>query len=142
MGDFVRPEVVRLPLSRGRWIDVKKRLNAGESRKMFARVVKEMTAGAKAVLDPEKVGLTQLQSYILGWSFTDDEGHPVPFTVDALDNLDPDLYSEMIKAIEQHEEKQTAEREKEKNGQSGVTASSATLSSPSVATGVLSGSAT
>jgi hypothetical protein len=114
MGDFVRPEVVRLSLSGNRWIDVKKRLNAGESRKMFARVVKDMTAGEKAQLDPEQVGLTKLVAYVLGWSFTDDEGKPVPFSLSGIDNLDPDVYAEMIKAIDEHIEAQETARSVEK----------------------------
>ena len=140
MGDFVRPEVVRLPLSGERWIDVKKRLNAGESRKMFARVVKDMPAGATPTLDPEQVGLTKLVAYLLGWSFTDDDGKPVPFSVAALDNVDTDLYAEMIKAVDAHEDAQDVARSAEKNGQSSGIASSATSSSPSDATGASIGS--
>jgi hypothetical protein len=141
MGDFVRPEVVRLSLSGGRWIDVKKRLNAGESRKMFARVVKDMTAGEKAQLDPEQVGLTKLVAYVLGWSFTDDDGKPVPFSQGAMDNVDPDLYAEMIQAIDAHIEAQDAARDKEKNKSGGEKESSAISSSPSDVAGVLIGSA-
>lgn len=141
MGDFVRPEVVRLALSDGRWIDVKKRLNAGESRKMFARVVTDMTPGEKPKLDPEQVGLTKLVAYLLGWSFTDDDGKPVPFSLAAIDNVDTDLYSEMIKAVDAHEDAQDKAREQAKNVTGrGETASSATLSSPSAAAGVLTGS--
>lgn len=139
MGEFVRPEVVRLSLSGGRWLDVKKRLNAGESRKMFARVVKDMTVGEKAQLDPEQVGLTKLQAYVLGWSFTDD-GKPVPFSLATMDNLDPDVYAEMIKAVDDHIDAQDAEREKEKNGSAIAKESLMTSSSPSFADGVLSGS--
>jgi hypothetical protein len=140
MGDFVRPEVVRLPLSGERWIDVKKRLNAGESRKMYARLIKDMPADRSPSLDPEQAGLTKLVAYVLGWSFTDDDGKPVPFSVSALDNLDTDLYAEMVKAVDAHEDAQDAARSAEKNGQSSGTTSSATSSSPSDSTGVLSGS--
>lgn len=122
MGDFVRPESVRLSLSGGRWIDVKKRLNAGESRKMFARVVKDMTPGEKTTLDPEFVGLTKLIAYVVGWSFTDDNGQTVPFSHAALDNIDPDLYAEMIKAVDQHIEAQDAARSVEKNAPNGESA--------------------
>lgn len=141
MGDFVRPEEVRLPLSGDRWISVKKRLNAGESRKMFARVVKDMTPGSSPQLDPEQVGLTKLLAYVLGWSFTDDDGKPVPFSHAALDNVDPDLYAEMIKAVDEHIEAQDAARSAEKNVQAGGTASLTTSSSPSSVVSPLSGSA-
>jgi hypothetical protein len=121
MGEFfVRPDSVRLPIGEGHWIEVRKRLNAGESRKMFARVVKDMTAGEKAQLDPEQVGLTKLVAYVLGWSFTGFDGKPVPFSVAAMDNLDPDIYAEMIKAIDQHIEDQDAARSAEKNESAGA----------------------
>lgn len=115
MGDFVRPEVVRLSLSGGRWIDVKKRLNAGESRKMFARVVKDMPAGEKPKLDPEQVGYTKLVAYLVGWSLADDGGKPVAYSADALDAIDPDLYAEMIKAVDAHEDAEDEARSAEKN---------------------------
>jgi hypothetical protein len=142
MGVFVNPDVVRLPLTEGQWIEVKKRLNAGESRKMFARVVKDMEAGSKPKLDPEQVGLTKLIAYLVNWSFADDSGKPVKYSIEALDSLDPDVYAEMVKAVDAHEDAQEAEREKEKNGiRNGESASSATLPLPSDAAGVLSGSA-
>lgn len=182
MGDFVRPEVVRLYLvdvhrraladhrvrmktlkgdeltaatlvipqleinikdaeRKGRYIDVKKRLTAGESRKMFAQVVRDMTAGERARLDPERIGVSKLLAYLLAWSLTDDDGHPVPFSPEALDSVDPDVYADMIKAVDWHEEVQDAARSAEKNGPDGATPSSTTSSLPSVADGVLSGSA-
>jgi hypothetical protein len=119
---FVRPDSVRLPIGDGHWIEVRKRLNAGESRKMFARVVKDMTAGEKAQLDPEQVGLTKLVAYVLGWSFPGLDGKPVPFSVAAMDNLDPDVYAEMIKAIDEHIEAQDAARSAEKNELAGAKA--------------------
>lgn len=122
MGDFVDPEVVRLPLANGRWVNVKKRLNAGESRKMYVRLIKDMKFGeGETHVDPEYVGLTKLLSYIVGWSFVDKQGRPVPFSPSALDNTDPDLYVEMIQAVDAHIAAQDAEREVEKNGQAGET---------------------
>jgi hypothetical protein len=123
MGEcFVRPDTVRIALSGDHWIDVKKRLNAGESRKMFARVVKDMTPGEKTTLDPEFVGLTKLLAYVVGWSFTGFDGKVVPFSQSAIDDLDPDLYAEMIKAIDQHIEAQDAARSAEKNELAGAKA--------------------
>lgn len=129
MGDFVRPEIVRLPLSEGRWIDVKKRLTAGETRKMLTRLIKGWNDDGVRQIDPEFVGLTKLLAYVLGWSFTDDAGKPVAFNAKAIDDVDPDLYGEMIAAVDTHIQAQEQERAAEKNGQSGAVAPSAISSS-------------
>ena len=118
---FVQPELVRLSLSGGdEWIDVKKTLNAGETRRVFARLVKTMRTGGESFsteLDPEKVGVTKLVEYIVGWSFKDSEGKPVPVSEAALDNLMPDVYRELIELIDKHEDEQkkASEAAKEKN---------------------------
>lgn len=127
---FVIPGVVRLPLSDGDWIDVKKELNAGEARAVFADLVKTMEAGSRAQLNPKLVGQTKLAQYIVGWSFVDAAG-PIPFSVSALDNLDVDTYAELITVIDAHEEAVDQARAQRKNAQDGASTSS--VISPSVA---------
>jgi hypothetical protein len=122
---FVQPDIVRLTLSDGDYIDIKKELNAGETRRVFARLVKDMEAGEKVKLEPEKVGLTKLQEYLVAWSFVDNDGRPVDLTEGAIDNLDQDTYREIADAIEAHETKITAEREARKNTQAGTQPSEA-----------------
>lgn len=132
--EFVQPEVVRLPLSGdGRWIDVKKELTAGESRRVFARLVRTMGTGGnegervRTELDPEKVGLTKLAEYLVGWSFTNGDGKPVPVSESAINNLRPSTFKEITDAIDAHEEKTNAEREAMKKADpTGATASSPT----------------
>jgi len=137
--DFVVPKVDRLTLSNGRWVDVKHRLNAGEQRRVYGRMVKEMQAGVRPTLNPEMVGLTRLSEYIVGWSMTDGRG-PVPVSEAAIDNLDPDLFNEIDTALNAHEERVDAERAAEKNDRDGVSTSSAISPSPSSVAGALSGS--
>ena len=116
---FVSGDVVRLPLSDGDFIDVKKELNAGEGRGIYTSLVKEMHFGEKATLDPQQVGLTKILAYIVGWSFVGADSKPVPFSASALNNLDAETYAEIETAIDAHEaaiEKARAER---KNGRAG-----------------------
>lgn len=127
---FVQPDIVRLPLSDGDWIDVKKQLNAGEQRRIFGRLVKAMHIGEKTEVDPEQVGKTKLIEYIVGWSFVNAAGGPEPFSEDALENLDVDTFGEIVKAVDDHEETQERKRLDAKNGQGDASKSSAT--SPSV----------
>jgi len=129
--EFVNPDIERLPLAGGRWIDVKKELTAGESRRVWARLVKKMGSeqgtGLQTELDPEKVGLTKLVEYVVGWSFTGTDGKPVPVSESAINNLKPAIYREMVAAVDAHEERLEAALEAAKQTDpTGATASSAT----------------
>lgn len=129
---FVAPLVVRLPLSDGDWIDVKKELNAGEQRRIFTGLVKSMTAGEKAELNPEHVGKTKILEYVVDWSFMDAEGQPVPFSASALDAIDPSSYAEIMAAVDAHDEAAEQARDERKNASGGKTGSTPTLPSPSL----------
>lgn len=118
---FVAPEVIRIPLSSGDWVDVKKELNAGETRNIFTDLVKDFHAGEAATLDPKQVGLTKVLNYVVAWSFVDAQGHGVPFNASALNNLYPDDYHEIVNAIEMHDEAVEQMRITRKNAQASVT---------------------
>lgn len=111
---FVEPNIKRLPLSDGDYIDVKRELNARESRRVYARMIKggQIESGEKAMLDPEQVGFTKIVEYLTGWSFVDASGQPVPVSEDAVGNLDVDTLRELITAIDAHEEAVAAEKNK------------------------------
>lgn len=130
MSDFVDPHVDRLPLSQGRYIDVKRRLNAGERRRAFAAMARDITPGEKFTLDPERVGIAKLVQYIVGWSMTGTNG-PVPVSEAAIDNLDPDLYDEIVAAVDEHERRVAQALEQERKNLSGANGLNPT--SPSVA---------
>src|SRR5262245_25372664 len=121
--DFVEPEVARLQLRGNQFIDVRRELNAGEQRRLFASMVKDgaTEAGERAKLDPERVGITRIMAYLLGWSFTDASGRPVPVCEAAVDNLTQDRYREISTAIDVHENEQESRRALEKKTQDGAT---------------------
>src|SRR5689334_13221248 len=66
----------------GYYVDVKKELNAGETRNVYDRMVKEHVAGQPVKYDSRQVGLANMLEYIVGWNFTDLEGKPVAFSED------------------------------------------------------------
>jgi hypothetical protein len=106
---FLKPELVRLELSDGCWLLIKKRLTAGERRAMFALMVKSMKMGEATEIDPVKVQLATVVAYLVDWNLSDAEGKPVvikgaPSSVvmNALDNLDVDGYTEIERAISEH----------------------------------------
>jgi len=123
---FVQPEVVRLPLSDNDFIDIKKELTAGEQRLIFTSLVKQMSFGEKAILEPRMVGMTKILAYLVAWSFLDSEGRPVPVSESAVNNLDLDSYSEIEQAIDAHDATVEAARAERKNVQGTPSASPAT----------------
>lgn len=126
MSRFVTPGHVRLPLSGGEWLDVKRELNAGEQRQVFTDLVKSMRAGESPLVDPAQVGITKLVQFIVGWSFVDDQGIAVPFSLGALVGLDIDTFEEIIEVIDAHDEAQEKARDERKKKRIGATASNPT----------------
>lgn len=118
---FVQPRIVRVPLSGEEFIDIKAELNAGEQRLVFAGLVRDMTLGESIRLVPEQVGFTKLLAYLVGWSFVDAEGKPVPVSKDAVNSLNAETYAEIIAAIDAHEAEIEKARAMRKNDQTGAT---------------------
>jgi hypothetical protein len=126
-----RPEVVRLEISQGDWLLVKKHLTAGEQRAIFRRMMREGITSDR--VDPVRVGWAKMVGYLLDWSIEDADGQPVVIRDKseedigaALDALDVDSFREILAAIDTHEEAMAAELAAEKNGQATGSASSAT----------------
>ena len=110
----------------GEYVEVKRELTAGEQRRVFTRVMKDMRLGEPPILDPQLVGKTKLTEYVVGWSFTDANGARVPVSESAIDNLDTETYAEIVAAVDWHEEQSTKDREVRKNDRAGSTKSGAT----------------
>ena len=109
MSRFIKPEAVRLPLSGGDWITVKKHLTAGEQRRAETRLLKATPAGGLPQVNWELVQLSPVVEYLIDWSFVDDAGHPVPIhdlpadvLIDILNSLDSDSFTEIVNALNAH----------------------------------------
>jgi hypothetical protein len=100
-----------------------------------------MHAGQPTKLDPEKVGLTKVVEYVVGWSLLGMDGRPEPVSESAIDGLDVDTYREIADAVDVHDAACEAARVARKNGQAGETASAAISPLPGAAAGASSGSA-
>jgi hypothetical protein len=145
---FTKPEIVRLPLSGGQFIDVKKRLNHGEREGLFARWSPLVTPGEPMRMDRREVRTAKVLAYLVGWSATLD-GQPIPYglempdavRLDTLNSLDADAFSAIHDAIEGHEEAQARERAAQKKIPSGSPPAASTSPSPPAAAGTSNGSA-
>jgi hypothetical protein len=112
---FVTPEIVRLPLSDGDWIEVKKRLSVGEARYATSSFIGAFKQDGSRIPNLETLGMGQTLAYLVRWSFRDAQDLPVSVSLDALKALDMDTYREIEEAIEQHEQRvtlQMADQEK------------------------------
>ena len=128
----VRHDSVRLDLSDGDWIDVRRVLTVGEERAMHSLTVSYRADGT-ADLDP--IGtFAPAASYITGWSFVSaDNGLPIPWMVNAklkarcevLSTLDPATMDEIDAAIRAHREAVA----NDPNGSGGGTGTGKTLPS-------------
>jgi len=112
---FVTPEVVRLPLSEGDWIEVKKRLTVGEARQATSSFIGTFTRDGARTVNMETLGMGNVLAYLVRWSFRDSNDLPTTVSLDAIKLLDLDTYREIEEAIEAHETRvamEDAEREK------------------------------
>lgn len=131
--DFDDPEQVRLTLSDGKFVDIRKRLNHGETEDLFARI-----SPYGVGVNRREVRTAKIDAYLLGWNLTK-KGAPVPMSpelpenvrTDTLRNLNSDRAVEIHKAIEAHETKEAAAREALKKTSDGKPSGEATSPSPS-----------
>lgn len=121
---IVRPDTVRLSLSGGEWLDVRRELNAGEYFDLILA-----TSERKAFSKP--------LAYLIGWSFTDLDGGPLPYDPRASDDerrallrtFRTDTIREIIATVNRHEEAQDLARAAKKNDPTTSLASSPTFAS-------------
>jgi len=143
--DFDDPESVRLPLTDGKYVDIKKRLNHGETEDLFARI-----SPYGVGVNRREVRTAKIAAYLLAWNFTK-KGQPIAMSpdlpenerTDTIRNLTSARAVEVHKAIEAHEaalEKSDADRKKT-TATPGTTPDADPISpSPSAAAGASSGS--
>ena len=140
-----RPETLRLALTRGDWIVVKKHLTAGETRRVFRRMIRKGATGDE--IDSLQVGLSKMVVYLVDWSITDADDQPViirgqseDVVADVLEMLDVESFAEILKAIETHERTMELEREEEKKTGTGSNKSDPTSPLPGSSDGGMNGS--
>lgn len=102
---FVRPEVDRLALSDGDWIEVRHKLDVGTRRGILSRAARGgvSTDGSRVHLDGAEMAFARVEAYLLAWSFVDFDDKPVKLTPSAIKSLDPETFSEIEDAIDAHE---------------------------------------
>ena len=123
---FVQPEMVRLEIAPGEWIEVKKRLTIGETRKSQSAIIKSIRADGRMEPDLEMIGKAQVCAYLLDWNLCDVSGRLVPIDTEtrksaALDMLDAETFEAISGAIDAHITEQDAILAREKKQRDGAT---------------------
>ena len=129
---IVVPGVVVLPISDGDTLTVKTQLSAGEDRRMWRRGMTYAPDGSRTI-DPLEAGVAKIVAYLIDWTVRGPDGRVVPIAglgpeavEAALDLLDRESYTEILRAIEAHETAQAEARAAKKKTPPGVPALSAT----------------
>jgi hypothetical protein len=134
---YRRPESVKLEISQGDWLLVKRHLTQSDVHQIWERSSKRKLAGEKTELDIDGLATSQLVAYLLDWSLVDPDDKPVvirdqpPEVVHralvALPTLD---FTEIRDAVQAHAAAMEQEELAEKNGRGDATTSSAISASP------------
>jgi hypothetical protein len=135
---YRKQESTRLMLEGGDWLLVRKHLTAGEARHADAKLFRAHTVkgGEKPEIDLEQIGVTEAVAYLLDWSITDADDHPIvirdqspDFIESALLAQTPESLNEIIAAIKRHDVAMIAERAQEKKVPAGEPAPDPTSTS-------------
>ena len=120
---YRKQEELRIDLTDGDWLLVRKHLTAGEERAAQAKLFRAETAraGERPLIDLEQIGIAQAVAYLLDWSIVDASDKPIrirdqsyEFVAAALNGMDPESQKEIILAITDHDAAMALARAQEK----------------------------
>ena len=114
---FVVPNTVRVDISDGDWVEIKEKLTYGEQKRLETGAMGKMTASGATdpgiSLDFERYNLMRLYTWLVAWSFVDENGERVKITLDAIAALDTETAQEIDDVLTAHiealEEEKNAE---------------------------------
>jgi hypothetical protein len=109
-------ETVRLDLSDGDWIDVRRELGYGRQSRMAAAGLGRVqasaldgTGDAEVGLSWEGFGFARMEAWVVNWSFRDRDNRPRPCDRRNMEALHPETVKEIIAALDTHQEEQNTE---------------------------------
>lgn len=100
---FVQPETVRLDLSDGDWIEVKKQLTWGEQQEFANCGLSPTVKGPQELqVDWAQVARRRLLIWLVDWSLVGPNGKLMPVTANSVNALDPETGDEIVEALDRH----------------------------------------
>lgn len=131
---FSSGAAVKLPLSEGDWVLVRQELTYGQQRRLATAglsgvppALVERGQGDGLSVDWAAFDLERLCTWVMDWSFTDEDGDRVTVSREAIEALHPDTAAEINAVLDAHIEALEAKKAPEAPGPSapGPTSSSA-----------------
>lgn len=110
---FQPPDVERIPLSDGDWIEIKKDLNNGDSKKHEAAGLKPPAVVDGKIISPvnwETYDIERAAIFLVDWSFRDKYDKPTRPSIDTIKALRPEDFAEVNTAIFRHVMTRAAEK--------------------------------
>lgn len=106
-GRFVSSGTVRIDLSEGDWIDIKRELTYGEEQHLASTglvSLKETDNGKGELgIDWGALNLAKIETWVIDWSFTNDDDKRMPVDKSTVRNLKADTAVEILTAIDKYE---------------------------------------
>jgi len=111
---FVMPDVVRIDLTDGDWIEIKKELSVGDAKRIQNAAITfvggDINDDRKFGVDMERASIEQVLVWLVEWSFRNEKDKPVSITRESIRSLDQESFEEIENAITSYAE--TLEKEK------------------------------
>jgi hypothetical protein len=106
------PATVRLDLSDGQWIEVKREISYGERERLNASALGKLSvnrggggsveAGSEVGLDLATYNVERIVVWVAAWSLKYPDGRPVRVSRDAVRALRPERAQEIQQALDRH----------------------------------------
>lgn len=126
---FASGAAVKLPLSEGDWVLVHAELTYGQQRRLAAAGLSGVPgalaeAGRGLTVDLAAYDIERLCTWLLDWSFRDEDGDHIVFTRERVEALHPDTAAEINAALDAHIEALEAKKGRTTPGGSSSAATS------------------
>lgn len=102
---IVAPGSDRVEISDGDWVEIKRVLNTGDSRKLEAAGLKPPMMVGDKIISPIDWAVYELERaliYLTEWSLCGPDGKVLPLNLDSIKALDVESFNEINKAILAH----------------------------------------
>jgi hypothetical protein len=128
----------RLPLSDGDWVLVRRELTFGQQRRLAGAGLAGYDAaaleGARLKVDVAAFDIEKLVTWVMDWSFTDEDGAHIAVSRERIEALTPETAQEIGAALDAHIEAQAAKKAPGATG-TGKPAATSSSASPSAGAG-------
>lgn len=104
---FVGPEVTRIALSDGDWIEVKTLITNGDQKAIDSAGAMSPTLDPASgrvftPIDWQRCEIERAMVMVMDWSLHNAEDKPVKLSKDAMRSIDPESFEEIILAVNKH----------------------------------------